>query len=169
MHTCNAVHKHTHTHTCTDILEFCCDLSVYSCFKQDILFGALVTPQGFEFLWSSLWNQTWRMMMAHCARTPFGLLAKTMVSTCLRRIAYKNHPLILGRSYPPLAVADRLFRGLRLLLKACHAFLPTLAWSMVLLGVIMSMSDLRSGNPGVWSVLFESTKFNNSSKSSYLV
>ena len=34
----------------------------------------------------------------------------------------------------------RLFRGLRLLLKACHAFLPTLGWSMVLLGVIMSTS-----------------------------
>lgn len=41
--------------------------------------------------------------------------------------------------------AMRLFRGLRLLLKACHAFLPTLAWSMVLLGVIMSMSGLLVG------------------------
>jgi hypothetical protein len=78
--------------------------------------------------------------MGHCAGNPFVLLAKTMVSTCLRHLFTKNHPLIIGRA--PLAVAARLFRGLRLLLKACHAFLPTLAWSMVLLGVIMSMSDL---------------------------
>ncbi|CAJ1436307.1 unnamed protein product [Effrenium voratum] len=39
----------------------------------------------------------------------------------------------------------RLFSGLRLLLKACHAFLPTLAWSMVLLGMVMAMSGLMLG------------------------
>ncbi|CAJ1382276.1 unnamed protein product [Effrenium voratum] len=36
----------------------------------------------------------------------------------------------------------RLFRGLRVLVKACQCFLPSLGWSMVLLGVFMSMGAL---------------------------
>lgn len=40
----------------------------------------------------------------------------------------------------------RLFHGLRLLVKACQSFLPSLAWSMVLLGVFMSMGALIMGN-----------------------
>ncbi|CAJ1370460.1 unnamed protein product [Effrenium voratum] len=40
----------------------------------------------------------------------------------------------------------RLFRGLSLLVKACQCFLPSLAWSMVLLGVFMSMASLVMGN-----------------------
>ncbi|CAK9063597.1 Voltage-dependent T-type calcium channel subunit alpha-1I [Durusdinium trenchii] len=39
----------------------------------------------------------------------------------------------------------RFFQGLRLLLKACHAFLPTLGWSMVVLGLMMSISGLVVG------------------------
>ncbi|CAE7824378.1 CACNA1I [Symbiodinium sp. CCMP2592] len=40
----------------------------------------------------------------------------------------------------------RLFQGLRLLIRACHAFLPTLGWSMVLLGLCMVMSGLLVGS-----------------------
>lgn len=40
----------------------------------------------------------------------------------------------------------RLFHGLRLLVKACQSFLPSLAWSMVLLGVFMFMGSLIMGN-----------------------
>ncbi|CAE7636737.1 Ide, partial [Symbiodinium sp. CCMP2456] len=39
----------------------------------------------------------------------------------------------------------RLFTGLRLLVKACQCFLPSLGWSMVLLGVFMSMGALVLG------------------------
>lgn len=39
-----------------------------------------------------------------------------------------------------------IFRGLRLLVKACQCFLPSLCWSMVLLGVLMSMGSLLMGN-----------------------
>eukprot|EP00439_Symbiodinium_sp_Y106_P056250 s97_g7.t2 len=40
----------------------------------------------------------------------------------------------------------RLFQGLRLLIRACHAFLPTLGWSMVLLGLCMVMSGVLVGS-----------------------
>ncbi|CAJ1396465.1 unnamed protein product [Effrenium voratum] len=40
----------------------------------------------------------------------------------------------------------RLFRGLRVLVNACQTFLPSLAWSMLLLFVLMSMSALILGN-----------------------
>lgn len=40
----------------------------------------------------------------------------------------------------------RLFQGLRLLIRACHAFMPTLGWSMVLLGLCMVMSGLLVGS-----------------------
>ncbi|CAE7873834.1 CYTH1 [Symbiodinium necroappetens] len=40
----------------------------------------------------------------------------------------------------------RLFRGLRVLVKACQCFLPSLFWSMVLLGVLMSMGALMLGH-----------------------
>jgi len=39
-----------------------------------------------------------------------------------------------------------IFRGLRLLVKACQCFLPSLCWSMVLLGLLMSMGSLLMGN-----------------------
>ncbi|CAE7218000.1 unnamed protein product [Symbiodinium natans] len=39
----------------------------------------------------------------------------------------------------------RLFTGLRLLVKACQCFLPSLGWSMVLLGVFMTMGALVLG------------------------
>lgn len=39
-----------------------------------------------------------------------------------------------------------IFRGLRLLVKACQCFLPSLCWSMVLLGVLMSIGALLMGN-----------------------
>ncbi|OLQ14221.1 hypothetical protein AK812_SmicGene1705 [Symbiodinium microadriaticum] len=48
----------------------------------------------------------------------------------------------------------RLFTGLRLLVKACQCFLPSLGWSMVLLGVFMSMGALVLGTllqvPEAW-------------------
>mmetsp|Transcript_10452 Transcript_10452/g.25255 ORF Transcript_10452/g.25255 Transcript_10452/m.25255 type:complete len:545 (+) Transcript_10452:76-1710(+) len=40
----------------------------------------------------------------------------------------------------------RFFRGLRLLVKACYCFLPSLGWSMVLLLVFMWMGTLVLGN-----------------------
>ncbi|CAJ1399224.1 unnamed protein product [Effrenium voratum] len=40
----------------------------------------------------------------------------------------------------------RFFRGLRMLVKACYCFLPSLAWSMVLLLVFMWMATLVLGN-----------------------
>lgn len=40
----------------------------------------------------------------------------------------------------------RFFRGLRVLVKACQCFLPSLCWSMVLLGIFMSMGALVLGN-----------------------
>ncbi|CAE7945304.1 Scn11a, partial [Symbiodinium sp. KB8] len=40
----------------------------------------------------------------------------------------------------------RFFRGLRVLVKACQCFLPSLCWSMVLLGLLMSMGSLFLGN-----------------------
>lgn len=40
----------------------------------------------------------------------------------------------------------RLFQGLRLLVQACTSFLPSLGWSMVLLGVFMMMGALIMGN-----------------------
>jgi len=40
----------------------------------------------------------------------------------------------------------RLFKGLQLLVKACTCFLPSLGWSMVLLGVFMSIGTLVLGN-----------------------
>lgn len=40
----------------------------------------------------------------------------------------------------------RLFRGLRLLVQACSSFLPSLAWSMALLGICMMMGSLVMGN-----------------------
>eukprot|EP00435_Cladocopium_sp_Y103_P027736 s1011_g6.t2 len=39
----------------------------------------------------------------------------------------------------------RFFRGLRVLVKACQCFLPSLCWSMVLLGIFMSMGALVLG------------------------
>lgn len=122
-------------------IDCCSDSPTSSYFKLDIPFWALITPIR---IWISLIIPSSPDLAddddGSLCRKPFVLLAKTMVSTGLRHLFTKNHPLIIGRA--PLAVVARLFRGLRLLLKACHAFLPTLAWSMVLLGVIMSMSDL---------------------------
>jgi len=40
----------------------------------------------------------------------------------------------------------RFFRGLRLLIKACQCFLPSLCWAMVLLGIMMTMGALLLGN-----------------------
>eukprot|EP00913_Durusdinium_trenchii_P019152 g17999.t1 len=40
----------------------------------------------------------------------------------------------------------RLFRGLRVLVQACYSFLPSLCWSMVLLGIFMVMGALMLGN-----------------------
>eukprot|EP00435_Cladocopium_sp_Y103_P025062 s212_g6.t1 len=40
----------------------------------------------------------------------------------------------------------RFFRGLRVLVRACQCFLPSLCWSMVLLGVFMTMGALMMGN-----------------------
>lgn len=40
----------------------------------------------------------------------------------------------------------RFFRGLRLLVKACQCFLPSLCWAMVLLGIMMTMGALLLGN-----------------------
>ncbi|CAJ1368960.1 unnamed protein product [Effrenium voratum] len=40
----------------------------------------------------------------------------------------------------------RFFRGLRVLVQACQCFLPSLCWSMVLLGVFMTMGALMMGN-----------------------
>jgi len=40
----------------------------------------------------------------------------------------------------------RFVRGLRLLVMACQCFLPSLCWSMVLLGIFMSMGGLALGN-----------------------
>jgi len=40
----------------------------------------------------------------------------------------------------------RFFRGLRMLVKACYCFLPSLGWSMVLLVVFMWMGTLVLGN-----------------------
>lgn len=40
----------------------------------------------------------------------------------------------------------RLFQGLRLLVQACSSFLPSLMWSMALLGVCMMMGSLVMGN-----------------------
>jgi len=40
----------------------------------------------------------------------------------------------------------RFFQGLRVLVKACQCFLPSLCWSMVLLLVFMSMGALMMGN-----------------------
>eukprot|EP00440_Ansanella_granifera_P032352 gb/GFBE01035107.1/.p1 GENE.gb/GFBE01035107.1/~~gb/GFBE01035107.1/.p1 ORF type:complete len:671 (+),score=131.93 gb/GFBE01035107.1/:1-2013(+) len=40
----------------------------------------------------------------------------------------------------------RLFRGLRVLVQACTSFLPSLCWSMVLLGLFMMMGGLMMGN-----------------------
>lgn len=42
--------------------------------------------------------------------------------------------------------AFRFVRGLRLLVKACQCFLPSLCWSMVLLAVFMSIGALVLGN-----------------------
>ncbi|CAE7219612.1 Scn10a [Symbiodinium microadriaticum] len=42
--------------------------------------------------------------------------------------------------------ALRLFRGLRLLVQACSSFLPSLCWSMALLGIFMMMGALLMGN-----------------------
>ncbi|CAJ1361426.1 unnamed protein product [Effrenium voratum] len=42
--------------------------------------------------------------------------------------------------------ALRLFRGLRVLVHACSSFLPSLSWSMVLLGLCMLSSGLLMGN-----------------------
>ncbi|CAE7498033.1 Scn10a [Symbiodinium natans] len=42
--------------------------------------------------------------------------------------------------------ALRLFRGLRLLVQACSSFLPSLCWSMALLGIFMMMGALFMGN-----------------------
>mmetsp|Transcript_63890 Transcript_63890/g.149780 ORF Transcript_63890/g.149780 Transcript_63890/m.149780 type:complete len:597 (+) Transcript_63890:41-1831(+) len=40
----------------------------------------------------------------------------------------------------------RLFQGLRLLVQACSSFLPSLAWSMILLAVCMMVGGLVMGN-----------------------
>ncbi|CAJ1460073.1 unnamed protein product [Effrenium voratum] len=40
----------------------------------------------------------------------------------------------------------RFFSGLRVLVKACTCFLPSLCWSMVLLGIFMIMGALMMGN-----------------------
>mmetsp|Transcript_72953 Transcript_72953/g.170948 ORF Transcript_72953/g.170948 Transcript_72953/m.170948 type:complete len:641 (+) Transcript_72953:73-1995(+) len=40
----------------------------------------------------------------------------------------------------------RFFQGLRVLIKACQCFLPSLCWSMVLLSILMSMGALMVGN-----------------------
>mmetsp|Transcript_30990 Transcript_30990/g.69764 ORF Transcript_30990/g.69764 Transcript_30990/m.69764 type:complete len:620 (-) Transcript_30990:138-1997(-) len=40
----------------------------------------------------------------------------------------------------------RLFSGLRVLVKACTCFLPSLCWSMVLLGIFMCLGALMMGN-----------------------
>lgn len=40
----------------------------------------------------------------------------------------------------------KLFRGLRLLVQACSSFLPSLAWSMALLGICMMMGSLVMSN-----------------------
>ncbi|CAE7478904.1 ANKRD17 [Symbiodinium sp. CCMP2456] len=40
----------------------------------------------------------------------------------------------------------RFFRGLRVLVKACQCFLPSLCWSMVLLLIFMAMGALMLGN-----------------------
>ena len=40
----------------------------------------------------------------------------------------------------------RFVRGLRVLVKACRCFLPSLFWSMVLLAVFMAMGALTLGN-----------------------
>lgn len=40
----------------------------------------------------------------------------------------------------------RFVKGLRLLVQACHCFLPSLCWSMILLAVFMSMGALVMGN-----------------------
>ncbi|CAK9060068.1 Voltage-dependent T-type calcium channel subunit alpha-1I (CaVT.3) (Voltage-gated calcium channel subunit alpha Cav3.3) [Durusdinium trenchii] len=40
----------------------------------------------------------------------------------------------------------RFFGGLRVLVKACTCFLPSLCWAMVLLGIFMSMGALMLGN-----------------------
>ncbi|CAK8990219.1 unnamed protein product [Durusdinium trenchii] len=40
----------------------------------------------------------------------------------------------------------RFFQGLRVLVKACQCFLPSLCWAMVLLGIFMSMGALLLGN-----------------------
>lgn len=40
----------------------------------------------------------------------------------------------------------RLFQGLRVLVKACTCFLPSLCWSMVLLGIFMCLGALMMGN-----------------------
>lgn len=40
----------------------------------------------------------------------------------------------------------RFFRGLRVLVRACQCFLPSLCWSMVLLAVFMTMGALMMGN-----------------------
>ena len=40
----------------------------------------------------------------------------------------------------------KLFRGLRLLVQACSSFLPSLAWSMALLGICMLMGSLVMSN-----------------------
>jgi len=42
--------------------------------------------------------------------------------------------------------ALRLFRGLRLLVQACSSFLPSLCWSMALLGIFMMIGALFMGN-----------------------
>ncbi|CAE7665902.1 Cacna1i, partial [Symbiodinium sp. CCMP2456] len=40
----------------------------------------------------------------------------------------------------------RLFQGLRVLVRACTCFLPSLCWSMVLLGIFMCLGALMMGN-----------------------
>lgn len=40
----------------------------------------------------------------------------------------------------------RFFQGLRVLVKACQCFLPSLCWAMVLLGIFMAMGALLLGN-----------------------
>ncbi|CAK9084754.1 Ankyrin repeat domain-containing protein 17 [Durusdinium trenchii] len=45
-----------------------------------------------------------------------------------------------------MARSLRFLRGLRLLVKACQCFLPSLCWSMVLLGLMMTIGALLLGN-----------------------
>ncbi|CAJ1366565.1 unnamed protein product, partial [Effrenium voratum] len=40
----------------------------------------------------------------------------------------------------------RFFQGLRVLVRACQCFLPSLCWAMVLLGIFMAMGALLMGN-----------------------